>query len=70
MPFIKIYDEANDRILTKQIKSYGRCHCCETEFTVGQKVYTFRGNDYCDTEEIIQELEDSREIDTRYLEGE
>ena len=67
MPFIETYDEATDRILTKQIKSLGRCHCCEREFAPEEEVYVFRNERYCDTDCIIKQLEDSREIDTEYL---
>ena len=70
MPYTEEFDEYSERIITKETRSYGKCKCCEREFAPEEEVYTFRENDYCDTEEIIQELEDSREIDNRWIEGE
>ena len=67
MPYTEEFDEYTEQIITKQTKSYGKCHCCEREFIPCEEVCVFRGERYCNTDCIIQELENSREIDTEYL---
>ena len=68
MPYTEEFDEYTEQIITKQTKSYGKCHACEREFIPCEEVCVFRGERYCDTDCIIKELEDSREIDTEWVE--
>ena len=68
MPYTEEFDEYSERIITKETRSYGKCKCCEREFVPCEEVYVFRGDRYCDTDCIIKQLEDSREIDTEYVE--
>ena len=68
MPFIEIYDEANDRILTKQVKSYGRCKYCGEEFVACQEVYVYKNERFCEPYCIVKEMEYNKEISTEYVE--